>query len=149
MVERLHALCILRQQIRVKSERSMPEDRRPVVPAEFGFPDPERIPEGRASLRQAMEFITQHKLDPEHNSAEKIAMDYKLDPTQVQHVLSYFQTLQMHIPQAILKKNPKLLKSLDSSLTRQPSLARMEDVTKLSQGTDTVVNSADDPQQKK
>ncbi|KAK7107039.1 protein NDUFAF4 homolog [Littorina saxatilis] len=121
-------------EIKAKSDRSLPEDRNKNTPAEYGFPEPERIPEGRASLRQVLGFISQHHLDPRQNSPEKIAMDYKLDPAQVKKIVQYFQTLQMHIPQEMLDKNPKLLGSLNNRPAERQSLKGMDDVVKLSQG---------------
>ncbi|KAL8591798.1 hypothetical protein ACOMHN_047058 [Nucella lapillus] len=118
-------------EIRPQTQRAMPEDRQKIMPAEYGFPDPEKIPEGRASLRQMLEFISLHHLHPAENSVEKIAADYKLDVTQVRNILKYFQTLQMHIPSEMLKKNPKLLSSLDSSPAQIQTLKGMEDVVKL------------------
>lgn len=138
----------LYEQIKAKSVRSLPEDRRKVIPAEYGMPDPDNIPEGRASLRQALEFISQHHLDPKQNSALKIATDYKLDATKVQHVLKYFQMLRLHVPKEMLDKNPSLLSSLDSSSAKRQSISGMEDVMKLGQGVETVGNKASDPQPK-
>ena len=140
---------VLFQQIKAKPGRLLPEDRRKTAPAEYGFPDPERIPEGRASLRQVLEFISKHHLEPKQNTAETIATDYKLDATQVQHVLKHFQVLHMHIPSEMLNKNPKLLSSLDSRPTHRQSLDGMDDVVKLSQGAKTVDDSASGPQPKK
>ena len=112
------------------------------------MPDTDHVPEGRASLRQALEFISQHQLNPKQNSAQKIAMDYKLDATKVQHVLKHFQMLHLHIPKEMTEKNPKLLTSLDSSSARRQSMIGMEDVMKLGQGVETLDDKAKDPQQK-
>ncbi|XP_076466422.1 NADH dehydrogenase [ubiquinone] 1 alpha subcomplex assembly factor 4-like [Babylonia areolata] len=130
----------------IRSLRSMPEDRRKNTPAEYGFPDPEQIPEGRASLRQMLEFISMHHLNPRQNSAEKIALDYKLDVTQVRSVLKYFQTLNLHIPKEMLKKNPKLLSSFDSTPAQRQTLKGMDDLVKLGEGDGSPVDGMAGPQ---
>lgn len=109
-------------EIRAKTDRSLPENRSKAEPSEYGFPDPDRIPEGKASLRQALGFISQHYMDPTTHTAQVIAEQYKLDVGQVTNVLLHFQILHMHIPKEMLKKNPKLLQALQARPVQQKKL---------------------------
>ncbi|PVD28718.1 hypothetical protein C0Q70_11312 [Pomacea canaliculata] len=116
-------------EIEAKSSRHMPEDRSKAISWEYGIPEPDVIREGCITLRQALAFISQHHLNPKEFSAESIAREHKLNLTDVENVLKYFQALHMHIPKAMLEKNPKLL-SAAQGLESQPSLAH-EDMMKL------------------
>lgn len=56
-------------------------NRHQVQDFEYGLMEPEVIPEGKITLRQALKFITDHQEDPRTNSADTIANSYKLDKT--------------------------------------------------------------------
>lgn len=132
-----------------KSQRQLPVDRRKNIPSDYGFTEPDIIPDGRASLRQALDFISQHHLNPQDYPAEKIAVQYKLNSPEVQNILRYFQTLQMHIPKEMLDKNPELLSSLDASPAQRQSIGGMDDVRKLGTGVNAVTGAPDSQGQKK
>lgn len=46
---------------------------------EFGFQEPSVIPLGRCTLRQALNFISDHQTDPQKWTAATIATEYQLD----------------------------------------------------------------------
>lgn len=50
------------------------------VPAyyEYGHKDPENVPHGKVTLKQAVEFISGHYLDAAKFSVHNIAKDYHL-----------------------------------------------------------------------
>lgn len=125
-------------EIVTKSDRHLPENRRRTLLSDYGFTEPEVIPEGRASLRQALNFIAQHHLSPKDNSADTIAEQYKLNTTHVQNILKYFQTFHMHIPKEMLAKNPKLLDSMQANPAHSQSIEGMQNVMKLGAGLNTV-----------
>ncbi|KAK7491521.1 hypothetical protein BaRGS_00017160 [Batillaria attramentaria] len=125
-------------EIVAKSARHMPENRSKNTPSDYGFMEPDIIPDGRASLRQALDFISQHHLNPQEYPADKIASQYKLSVSEVQNILQHFQTLHMHIPKEMLQKNPKLLSSLDSDPVQRQSVSGMENLMKLGAGVSTV-----------
>lgn len=50
---------------------------------EYGFMEPSRVTPGRCTLRQAMQFITDHNSDPEKWTRQKIAEEYKLKEENV------------------------------------------------------------------
>jgi len=58
-------------------------NRKPVQDFEFGYLEPEKVSRGRATLRQALVFISNHQNDPNVWTAEKIADEYKLKPSIV------------------------------------------------------------------
>lgn len=60
------------------SSRALPLDRKPVDDFEYGYKEPMKVSRGRATLRQAIQFITDHQTDPEVWSAKRIADEYKL-----------------------------------------------------------------------
>ncbi|XP_067676640.1 NADH dehydrogenase [ubiquinone] 1 alpha subcomplex assembly factor 4-like [Haliotis asinina] len=113
----------------IKSKpRSMPERRDKLEDPEFGFLEPERIPEGRTSIRHAMQFITEHQTAPQNYTSSHIAREYKLDEAHVQQILKYFQTFHMHLPKSLLDKHPRLLHSMGK---REPVQIKGGDSTML------------------
>ncbi|KAK3597313.1 hypothetical protein CHS0354_010948 [Potamilus streckersoni] len=97
----------------LKSKGKLPQYMRHQKSPEFGFYEPEKIPEGRVTLRSALDFITQHSIDPSSVTVETIAKQYKIDRIQVQNVLTYFLTFRIHISEDLLKKYPKISKTLE------------------------------------
>ncbi|XP_046374316.1 NADH dehydrogenase [ubiquinone] 1 alpha subcomplex assembly factor 4-like [Haliotis cracherodii] len=119
----------------IKSKpRPKPESRDKLEDPEFGFLEPERIPAGRTSIRQAMQFITQHQSAPQDYKSSQIAHEYKLDEVHVQQILKYFQTFHMHLPKALLDKHPKLMDSLGR---REPVQIKGGDSTMLKASSET------------
>jgi len=77
-------------------------DRAKIIDPEFGYLEPEVIRPGRCSIRQAMEFLSDHANDPlATGSAESIAQRYKLDVHRVRHVLHYFLVFNVHLPKKL------------------------------------------------
>lgn len=46
---------------------------------EYGFQEPEYVPEGHCTLRQAMKFVYDHQIEPKYWTAERIASEYKMN----------------------------------------------------------------------
>uniref|UniRef100_A0A1A9ZPN9 NADH dehydrogenase [ubiquinone] 1 alpha subcomplex assembly factor 4 n=1 Tax=Glossina pallidipes TaxID=7398 RepID=A0A1A9ZPN9_GLOPL len=59
--------------------------------------EPKKVTVGRCTLKQALEFITNHQSDPEKWTAQKIADDYKMKPKLVEHILHHFKTYNVFI----------------------------------------------------
>ena len=76
----------------------MPENRGIVEDPEFGYVEPNNIPEGKCSLRQALEFITSHQDNPAGYTTKDISEEYKLNEAQVQKVIKYFHMLNLRLP---------------------------------------------------
>ncbi|GLH13658.1 Protein NDUFAF4 homolog [Gryllus bimaculatus] len=82
-----------------KEDQSLlPQNRQPPNEPEFGFHEPAMIPRGRVTLRQALKFITDHQTDPSKWTAESIADKYNLSPQITGHILQYFHTFEVYIP---------------------------------------------------
>lgn len=64
-------------------EKQLPLDRRTTEDYEFGYLEPEKVPIGRCTLRQALKFIADHQTEPTVWTAGKIAEDYKMKPELV------------------------------------------------------------------
>ncbi|XP_017071914.1 protein NDUFAF4 homolog [Drosophila eugracilis] len=79
-------------------KRPLPLERKTPDDFEYGYLEPTRITPGRCTLRQALQFISDHQLDPESWPAKKIANDYKLKEPLVENILHYFKTFNMYIP---------------------------------------------------
>jgi len=45
-----------------------------------------------------MKFIADYHADPKKVTVQRIAKEYSLDTQQLIHILKYFQTLDLHIP---------------------------------------------------
>ena len=76
----------------------MPGIRKKVPEHEYGYKEPEKIPEGRISIKQAMEMLNRYSADPKVHSAQVLAKDYKLKPVHVQSIVKHFQALLLQMP---------------------------------------------------
>ncbi|EDV42176.1 uncharacterized protein Dana_GF17139 [Drosophila ananassae] len=81
-----------------KEERVLPKDRKTPEDFEYGYLEPTRVTPGRCTLRQALQFINDHQLDPESWPVNKIANEYKLKEPHVENILHYFKTFNVYIP---------------------------------------------------
>ncbi|KAH8328739.1 hypothetical protein KR074_004361 [Drosophila pseudoananassae] len=102
-----------------KEERVLPKDRKTPEDFEYGYMEPTRVTPGRCTLRQALQFINDHQLDPESWPVNKIANEYKLKEPHVgtiscpgtltlyltfhssnfiENILHYFKTFNVYIP---------------------------------------------------
>jgi hypothetical protein len=59
-------------------DRPLPVNKSQVEDFEYGVKEPERVPEGRTTLRNALKFITDHHKNPRLHSAEQIAKEYAI-----------------------------------------------------------------------
>ncbi|RZC42328.1 NDUFAF4 -like protein [Asbolus verrucosus] len=59
-------------------ERPLPLDRSQVTDFEYGIKEPEKIPSGKTTLRNALQFITDHQTNPKLHSVKKIALDHSI-----------------------------------------------------------------------
>ena len=104
LIEWLHYSMALSFQI---VSRPLPVDRVKGEESEFGYHEPKYTPKGKATLRQAFEFINKTNAEPETYTAAHIAKEYKLDEATVEHILKNFQVLQIQIPDVKMLKDSK------------------------------------------
>ena len=119
----------------VRADRPLPQSRDKIVDPEFGYLEPSRIPQGRVSIRQSLEFITSHTMNPGVVTASTIAKEYKLNPVAVQEILDNFHMLDLTMPKG--SKAAALLEGADGRIsqavkpgTMQKLLARRTDKQK-------------------
>ena len=108
------------------TRRKLPEVRKFQKDPEFGFEEPEHIPVGKVTLRQALQFIVKHQEEPQKYTAEKLAQDYKIDTEKLRHVLKHFQTFQLHLSKGFRENNPRVMKRLNKeSKSGEPAIYRL------------------------
>lgn len=80
----------------------LPEDRTRPGKFTYGFMEPETIPPGRCSIRQALDFLLEHRSDPDEvGSAESIARRYNLDIKHVNNILTHFSVFGVEKPKSL------------------------------------------------
>jgi NADH dehydrogenase [ubiquinone] 1 alpha subcomplex assembly factor 4 len=78
----------------------MPENRSDLEDFEFGYKEPEKIPDGRISIKKALDLVNKHASDREQFTAEVLASEYKLNVIDCQNVVKHFNPLLLHVPKA-------------------------------------------------
>ncbi|XP_031627187.1 protein NDUFAF4 homolog [Contarinia nasturtii] len=76
---------------------------------ELGYKESERVPPGRVSLLQAINFITKHQQDPKEWTVERIAEENKIKPDVASDILEYFRSFEVHMSKNITPKEQKML----------------------------------------
>ncbi|GFT91930.1 uncharacterized protein NPIL_338261 [Nephila pilipes] len=79
------------------STRPLPQERAAVGVPLYGYEEPKHIPEGKCSLRQALEFITQHQNDPQTHSVKSIAESHSMKETDVGNIMKHFRVFELYI----------------------------------------------------
>ncbi|KAJ8984729.1 hypothetical protein NQ317_004993 [Molorchus minor] len=79
--------------------KPLPTDRRAVEDFIFGVKESINVPEGKITLKDALEFITQHQNEPKIHTSQSIAERFKIPEETTKHVLKYFKVFQVYIPQ--------------------------------------------------
>lgn len=88
-------------------ERPLPMNTKAVDYFELGFKEKKanEIASGKCSLRQAIQFIGDHKLNPHEHTPDKIALEYNMKVEDVKNLLEYYKIFNIHIG----KEKQKLL----------------------------------------
>lgn len=87
-----------------KVSSNLPQNRHTPVEPEFGFYEPEKIPLGRLSLRQALKIITDHQHEPGKWDAQTVANKYNISIKLSENILQYYKAFEVYIPD---QKNSK------------------------------------------
>lgn len=74
--------------------------RRPAAYYDLGYhePDVQKVPRGKCTLRQAIQFISDHQQNPKDWTSERIANEFKLKRENVGNILEHFRMFQIHLP---------------------------------------------------
>ncbi|XP_060526200.1 protein NDUFAF4 homolog [Cylas formicarius] len=107
--------------------RPLPSDRSPSEPNLFGIKEPDIIPKGKTTLRNALQFLGKHQGDPNNYTAERIANDYCLPEHVVKNLLMYYRVFELYVPEQ-LKGNAKFAKA------SIPKVYIIHDIKKLPSG---------------
>lgn len=86
---------------RQESSRPLPVNRTEVKSPEYGVYEPTHIPPGKCSLRQAVTFLYDYKVDRVNNSVERIAEKFALDQQVVGNIVKHYQIMTLHLPEAL------------------------------------------------
>ena len=108
-------------------DRPLPERQPPKEPLKYGFPIPEAIPEGKANLKDIMDFIAEYQSDPKNYTANDIAKKYKLDSVKVKQVLAnyrMFKKLDFRDHKQKEKEHWITKESTESTLSSIPTLKK-------------------------
>lgn len=95
---------ITREKKSQSTTRPLPKDRKMPPQYEFGFKESERVPYGRTTLRDAINFISANQTDPKQVTATEIALKYKLREDDVANILKYFKTYEVYLPETKTSK---------------------------------------------
>lgn len=85
-------------------DRPLPQDRKMVEFYEMGFKEPVKVKYGNTTLRDTINFVSAHQINPEEVTAAKIALEYKMKEEDVGTILKYFKTYEIYVPGT--KKSP-------------------------------------------
>lgn len=83
-----------------KSNRPLPQDREEFETSfdTYGYHIPNRLAQGKVDFVQMLDILKKYSDTKGEYSAADIAKDYKVDPTEMQNVLTHFQVLQVIMP---------------------------------------------------
>jgi len=87
----------LANQVEKAEPRSLPRFRGSIDYG-VGYVEPKIIPEGRISLKKAVDLIADHAIDPVTNNVTVLSKVYKLPEEDVESIVKYFQGFQIHMP---------------------------------------------------
>jgi Uncharacterised protein family (UPF0240) len=92
----------LEQKRYINPEKPLPLTRTAPEFFEFGFQetDPKRVSAGRCTLRQAVQFISDHQQNPKEWTVERIANEFKLKQENVTNILDHYRMFSIHIATA-------------------------------------------------
>lgn len=76
--------------------RKLPQDRVPPQLFDLGIKDPPKVPIGKVSLREAIDMIKGHALDPETFNAEYLAEFHDMKTEHVFAILDRFKTFEVY-----------------------------------------------------
>ncbi|XP_037944894.1 protein NDUFAF4 homolog [Teleopsis dalmanni] len=80
-------------------DRPLPLDRTTPEFSEYGHVMPREVARGRCTLKQAIDFITDHNSEPEVWTKQRIAQQYKMKEPLIDDILTYFKSFNVHIPE--------------------------------------------------
>lgn len=110
----------LEQRRQINPDKPLPLARGHVEDFELGYQEPDlrRVSRGKCTLRQAIQFISDHQQNPGEWTATRIANEFKLKQENVEQILEHFRMFQVHINKSEAKTVKKYLIDPFSSKTK-------------------------------
>ncbi|XP_058056384.1 protein NDUFAF4 homolog [Anopheles bellator] len=96
-------------------EKPLPINRTTVEEYEFGHLEPRAVTRGRCTLRQAVQFIANHQMDPQQWTVAKIAEYYKMKEPLVTNILTHFKSFEVHLPNKNLERQRVLTRAAEAA----------------------------------
>ncbi|KAE8740882.1 hypothetical protein FOCC_FOCC013595 [Frankliniella occidentalis] len=85
----------LESNIKSNPDRPLPVARK-YEPEDYGYVEPDSIPPGQLTLRQAVRLLSLYQSDKETNSIEKLALQFNLKAEVVGHIVEHFGLYTVH-----------------------------------------------------
>jgi NADH dehydrogenase [ubiquinone] 1 alpha subcomplex assembly factor 4 len=76
--------------------RRLPSDRIAPRLFEMGIKDPDKVPVGKISLREAIDMVRGHRLDPETFNVKYLAEFHDMKEEDVFNILDFFKTFEVY-----------------------------------------------------
>lgn len=83
---------------KININRPLPTDTKRQIDSDYGHLEPEYITPGKVTLRQAIQFISDHQTDPKKFPLPKLVDQYKLKEQDMFNILQYFRAFKLHVP---------------------------------------------------
>lgn len=93
-------------------------NRKPVDDFELGFLEAnvKDLNPGYVSLRQVIQFLSDHQNNPTEWTAQRISDEFKLDRSKADNILEHFKPFQIHISHANNKAQSVLIQSIKENI---------------------------------
>lgn len=81
----------------IDTDKPLPLDRKTPENFEYGYKESDKVPRGKVSMRNVLEFLSDNHTNPQEFTASKIAADYHLKEEYVKDILENYKMLSLHI----------------------------------------------------
>lgn len=83
---------------KININRPLPADTKRQQDSDYGHLEPEFVTPGKVTLRQAIQFISDHQTDPKKFPLPKLVDQYKVKDEDMFNILQYFKAFKLHTP---------------------------------------------------
>lgn len=96
----------------INPDRPLPTNKEFVGFFELGYKEPASITPGKCSMKQAIQFIGDHKIHPNEWTVERIASEYKMNQDDVKNIVQYFRLFSLYLPEKGDEKERTMLRPI-------------------------------------
>ncbi|XP_063705050.1 protein NDUFAF4 homolog [Culicoides brevitarsis] len=86
------------------SDRPLPLSRTTPEEFDFGYLEPQKVPRGKIAMRDVLQMLNEHQMDPEEGTAAKFSEKYKVKESYIEDILKHYKVLSVHISDPKMKK---------------------------------------------